>query len=153
MKSKKVDDKVSKNSSDIFGFESRLKQKEGTLNYLERTVKSFYGDQNYNNTWLIFKADYHFFDVSNSRYINYWRSKGINNGTLDGAANSSGKKPDIHLAGETVSVNFSRNYFKQPKIDYNRSAMAMHIVYKLNNKRISSPDYIQVNGLFLEIVN
>ena len=50
MKSKKVDDKVSKNSSDIFGFESRLKQKEGTLNYLERTVKSFYGDQNYNNT-------------------------------------------------------------------------------------------------------
>ena len=51
------------------------------------------------------------------------------------------------MAGETVSVNFNANYFKQPKIDYNGSAMAVHIVYKLNNKRISSPDYIQVNGI------
>ena len=51
------------------------------------------------------------------------------------------------MAGETVSVNFNGNYFKQPKIDYNGSAMAVHIVYKLNNKRISSPDYIQVNGI------
>ena len=33
---KKVDDKVKKNSTDIFGFESRLKQKEDTLNDLER---------------------------------------------------------------------------------------------------------------------
>ena len=33
---KKVDDKVSKNSTDILGFESRLKQKEDTLNDLEK---------------------------------------------------------------------------------------------------------------------
>ena len=26
--------------------------------------------------------------------------------------------------------------------------MAIHIVYKLKNKRISSPDYVQANGLF-----
>ena len=32
---RKVDDKVSKNSTDILGFESRLKQKEDTLNGLE----------------------------------------------------------------------------------------------------------------------
>ena len=122
------------------GFESRLKQ--GTLNYLERTVQSFYDDQYYNNSCLTFKADYHSFDVSNSRYIDYWRSKGI----FDCAANLSGKKPDE--TGETVSVNFNGNYFNQPKIDYNRSAMTIHIIYKLNNKRISSPDYTQVNGLF-----
>ena len=36
MKFKKVDVKVTKNSIDILGFESRLKQKEGTLNDLER---------------------------------------------------------------------------------------------------------------------
>ena len=36
MKSKKsADDKVSKNSTDILGLESRLKQKEDTLNTLE----------------------------------------------------------------------------------------------------------------------
>ena len=34
---KKIDDKTKKNSTDIFGFESRLKQKEDTLNDLERT--------------------------------------------------------------------------------------------------------------------
>ena len=105
----------------------------------------------YNNSWLIFKADYHSFDFVNSRYINYWKSKGIFNGTLDGVANSSSKKPDIHLAGETVSVNSNRNYFKQPKVDYNRSAIAIHIVYTLNSRRILSPDCFQLSGL-LEIV-
>ena len=59
MKSKKVDDIVSKNSSDILGFESRLKHKKDSLNGLERTAQSFYGDQYYNNSWLIFKADCH----------------------------------------------------------------------------------------------
>ena len=67
---KKVHDKVTKNSSDILGFESRLIQKEDILNDLQRTVQPFYGGQYYNNSWLIFKADYHSFDVSNSRYIN-----------------------------------------------------------------------------------
>ena len=102
----------------------------------------------YNNSWLIFKADYHSFDFVNSRYINYWKSKGIFNGTSDGVANSSSKKPDIHLAGETVSVNSNRNYFKQPKVDYNRSAIAIHIVYKLNSRRRLSPDCFQLSGLF-----
>ena len=53
---KKVDDEVSKNSSGVFGFERRLKQKQDTLNELERTIQSFYGDQYYDNFWLIFKA-------------------------------------------------------------------------------------------------
>ena len=43
------------------------------------------------------------------------------------------QNPDIHLAGETV--NFNGNYFKRAKVDYNRTAMAIHIVYKLNNRR------------------
>ena len=37
---KKVDDKV-KNITDILGFESRLKQKEDTLNDLEREASFF----------------------------------------------------------------------------------------------------------------
>ena len=54
----------------------------------------------------------------------------------------------MHLAGETFSVNFNGNYFKQPKIDYNRIGIAIHIVYKINNRRISSSDYVQVNGVY-----
>ena len=52
------------------------------------------------------------------------------------------------MAEETVSVNFNGNYFKQPKVDYNRTEMAIHIVYKLNNRKIYNPDYVQLNGLF-----
>ena len=40
---KKLDDKVIKNSTDILGFESRLKQKEDTLNDLEREASFFRG--------------------------------------------------------------------------------------------------------------
>ena len=48
MKLKKVDDKVIKNSTDIFGFESRLKQKKDNLNDLEREVSFFRGSYYYN---------------------------------------------------------------------------------------------------------
>ena len=41
---RKVDNKVSKNSTDILGFESRLKQKGGTLNDLEREASFFRGN-------------------------------------------------------------------------------------------------------------
>ena len=121
---------------------------KSVIDDLKRAAQSFYGDQYYNNSWLVFKADYHSFDLVNSKYIKYWKSKGTFNGTLDGVANSSNKKSDIHWAGEIVSVNFNGNYFKQPKVDYSRTAMAIQIIYKLNNTRVSSPDYVQLNGLF-----
>ena len=38
---KKIDDKTKKNSTDILGFESRLKQKEDTLNDLKREASFF----------------------------------------------------------------------------------------------------------------
>ena len=114
---KKVDDNVKKKS---FSNKTSLVHNKSLIDDLERAAQSFYGDQYYNNSWLVFKTDYHSFDFVNSRYINYWKSKGIF------TANSSSKKPDIHLAGETVSVNFNGNYFKQPKTDYNKSAMAVH---------------------------
>ena len=145
---KKVDAKVVKNTSDILNYKTLLDHNKSVINDIERSVQAFYGDQYYNNSWLIFKADYHSFSLINSRYINSWISKGIFNGTLDGVGNSSGNKLDIHLAGETISVNFNGNYFKQPKIDYNRTAIAIHKVYKLNNKGISGLDYVQVNGRF-----
>ena len=44
---KKVDDKVTKNSSDILGFESRLKQKEDLTNELEREASYFRGKNCY----------------------------------------------------------------------------------------------------------
>ena len=44
----KTDDKTKKNSTDILGFESKLKQEEDTLNDLEREVSCFRGNYYYN---------------------------------------------------------------------------------------------------------
>ena len=53
---KKVDDKVSKNSTDILGFESRLKQNEDTLNDLEREASFGRGFCYYNqNSYFLFE--------------------------------------------------------------------------------------------------
>ena len=53
---KKVDDKVTQNITDILGFESRLKQKEDTLNVLERKVSFFRGNYYYNQqSYLIYE--------------------------------------------------------------------------------------------------
>ena len=96
---KKLDDKVKKNITDILSAKTSLVHSTSAIDDLERAVQSFYGDQHYNISWLIFKADYHSFDFVNSRHMNYWKSRGIFDGTLGGVANSSSKKPDIHFAG------------------------------------------------------
>ena len=76
---KKVDDKVTKNSTDILDFESRLKQKEDTLNYLER--KSSFSRGNY-----YFNQQSYFLSESKSKsydrdgeIINSWVSTRIHN--------------------------------------------------------------------------
>ena len=127
---KKVDDNGKKKS---FSNKTSLVHNRSVIDDLERAAQSFYGDQYYNNSWLAFKTDYHSFDFVNSRYINYWKSKGIF------TANSSSKKPDIHLAGETVSVNFSANFLNNQKLIITK-VQWHYIVYKLDNRRILSPD-------------
>ena len=76
---KKVDDQVTKNSTDILDFESRLKQKEDTLNYLER--KSSFSRGNY-----YFNQQSYFLSESKSKaydrdgeIINSWVSTRIHN--------------------------------------------------------------------------
>ena len=54
---KKVDDNVTKNSINISGIESRLKQKEDTLNDLEREASFFRGSHYYNqNSYFLFES-------------------------------------------------------------------------------------------------
>ena len=48
---KKVDDEVTKNSSDVLGFESRLRQKEDLTTELEREASFFKGKNYYLNSW------------------------------------------------------------------------------------------------------
>ena len=79
MKSKKIDDKTKKNSTDILGFESRLKQKEDTLNEVqgeESLGRSFYY---YNQqSYFLFESKSKSYN-RNGGIINSWISTGIHN--------------------------------------------------------------------------
>ena len=70
---KKVDDKVTKISIDILCFESRLKQKEDTLNDLEREASLFRGSYYYSqNSYLLFESKSKSFSKSGGS-ISSWK--------------------------------------------------------------------------------
>ena len=76
---KKVDDKVTKNSTDILGFESRLKQKEDTLSDFEREASFFRGSYCYNqNSYILFGSRSKSFSKSDGS-ISSWKPTGIHN--------------------------------------------------------------------------
>ena len=106
---KKVDDKVTKNSTDILCFESRLKQKEDTLNDLEREASFLRGNCYFNQqSYLIFEPRTFSFKQT-SGGVTQWKSSGTENYSLKtdlrGVANTSGVYPKV--SGETrTSVIF-----------------------------------------------
>ena len=106
---KNVDDKVTKNSTGILGFESRLKQKEDTLNGLEREASFFRGNCYFNQQFYLIYEPRTFSFKQTSSGITYWKSTGINNYSLKtdlrGVANTSGVYPKV--SGQTrISVIF-----------------------------------------------
>ena len=147
-----VDDKVTKNSADILGFESRLKQKENTLNDLEREASFFRGSYYYNqNSYFLFESRSKSFSKSGGS-ISSWKSTGIyndcNNTDLFSANNSNNISATLNQDNR-LGVTFSGNYMKQNKIDYvHGSVVNIYIVYELKNRRISNPDFTVGNGLF-----
>ena len=152
-KVKKVDDKTKKNSVDILGFDSRLKQKEDTLNDLEREASFFRGNDYFNQqSYLIYEPKkFSFKHVSAG--ITHWKSTGIDNYSLStdwrGVANASGVYPKV--SGETrMRVKFSGNYVKEIKSIYPvKPTINICIVYSLdpiNNLR--NIDFTGQNSLF-----
>ena len=144
---RKVDDKVTKNSSDILGFESRLKQKENSTTDLERQKNIFRGESYYNRqTYLLFETRSDSFNYTKSNgKINNWLSVGIHdeNGIdLVGVANlssdpSKSTLPKLTNDSNRLHVTFEGNYFKQDKIDYfHKSVVNIYIVYELKNRRV-----------------
>ena len=79
---KKVDDKASKNSSKVLSYEHKLKQKEDTINDLER-VASYFRGKNYfdsddgTQNYLLFQPMYKYFKTSANGSTTYV-SMGIN---------------------------------------------------------------------------
>ena len=150
---KKVDDKVKKNSTDILGFESRLKQLEDTLNDLEKEASFFRCSYDFNQqSYLIYEPKTFSFKQT-SAGITHWKSTGVDNYSLNndlrGAANISGDYPKVS-GGTRISVKFSGNYVKENKSIYPvKSVMNIYIVYSLDP--VSNPrntDVMTQNCLF-----
>ena len=76
---KKVDDKVSKNSTDILGFESRLKHKEDTLNDLERETSFFRGNYYFNQQCYLIYEPKKFSFKQTASGLTHWKSTGMDN--------------------------------------------------------------------------
>ena len=92
---KKVDDKAKKNASDILAFESRLKQKEDTVNENERGLSFnrgffFYMDQSY----LVYECKMGSFQFSAGK-ISVWKSTGIFNYLGNSNMNAGGDSKGI----------------------------------------------------------
>ena len=78
-KVKTIDDKTKKNSSDILGFESRLKQKEDIVVENQREISFNRGFFYYlQQSYLVYECKVNSFAFNNKEITN-WRSTGIFN--------------------------------------------------------------------------
>ena len=137
---KKVDDKAKKNASDILAFESRLKQKEDTVNENERGISFnrgffFYMQESY----LVYECRRWPFsyDSTNKTKTKLWKSTGTENlsrnSDIDAFGDSGNDLPDLKNDGR-MYVYFSGNYFKQNKVvipKTNFNAINIYCVYEL----------------------
>ena len=113
---KKVNDKVTKNSSDILGFEHRLVQKEYILDDVQRELSFFKGFNYYNQqSYFLFEPKSKSFSRNGSA-INSWLSTGIHNDNkntdLFSVNNPNNNSPTLLNQNNRLGVTFGGNYMK-----------------------------------------
>ena len=134
---KKVDDKSKKNARDILRFESRLKQKEDTVNENERGISFtrglfFYIDQSY----LVYDCKMSSFQFIAGK-ISTWKSTGIfnylGNSNMNVVGDSKIVLPELKNDGR-MHVSLSGNHFQQNKviIPNNNNVIYIYCVYKID---------------------
>ena len=145
---KKVDDKVKKSSSDILGFESRLKQKEDTVNENERGISFTKGFFVYViQSYLVYDCKMGSFNFIAGK-ISVWKSTGIfsylGNSNMNAAGNSKSVLPDL-------KNDLNGNHFQQSKviIPNNNNAINIYCVCELHTIDSSRDDIFTIqNALF-----
>ena len=151
---KTIDDKTKKNSSDILGLESRLKQKEDIVDEVQRenaltSGRDYYRDKMY----LLYECKAFSFRYTSGR-INLWKSTGLNNYSRDSDMDAvfvatTSLPPLIDNGG--MSVRLEAAYFKQMRLlrPNNVNIVNIYIVYlidPISNSR--NTDYTVQNALF-----
>ena len=147
---KTIDDKTKKNASDILGFESRLKQKEDTINENERGLSFNRGFFYYlQKNHLVYECKSSSFNTTNINKISTWKSTGsVSNNMID-VKNASGDLPKLELVNDYY-VHLSGNHFQQIKEDmFNNIMVNIYCVYKLDPISSSRDNTFTVqNALF-----
>ena len=136
---KTIDDKTKKNTSDILGFESKLKQKEDIVDEVQREISFnrgffYYLQQNY----LVYECKINSFAFNGKKIAN-WKSTGIFNYsdyyTMNGNEDAKTNLPILKNNKETY-VLLQGNYFQQNDniiIPSNsKKIINIYIVYKLD---------------------
>ena len=149
-----IDNKTKKNASDILALESKLQQKEDTINENERGNSFtrglfFYIDQSY----LVYDCKLGSFNFTGGK-ITTWKSTGIinylSNSNMNAVADSGGDLPALKNDGR-LHVYLSGNHFQQNKviIPNNNNAINIYCVYQIEPIASNRDDAFTVqNALF-----
>ena len=130
-----IDNKTKKNASDILALESKLQQKEDTINENERGISFtrgffFYMDQSY----LVYDCKMGSFNFTAGK-ISTWKSTGIfnyyGNSNMNAVGDASGDLPDF--TDGRMYVYLSGNHFQQNKviIPNNDNVINIYCVYEI----------------------
>ena len=151
---KTIDDKTKKNSSDILGFESRLKQKEDIVDEVQRENALMSGRDYYlDKMYLLYECKAFSFKYTSGK-INLWKSTGVNNysrdSDMDAVSVATTSLPSLIYNGR-MSVRIEGAYFKQMRLlrPNNDNIVNIYIVYlidPISNSR--NTDYTVQNALF-----
>ena len=126
-KLKKVDDKVSANSSKALSYEHQLKQREGTVNNVESDA-SYLRDKNYfcddgMQNYFVFQPMYQYFkkvidSTDDTVYVHYWQSKGLSDKKINasGTSSSNDQAPILEYGGARKRLKFKGDSLRQNKI-------------------------------------
>ena len=150
---KTIDDKTKKNSSDTLSFESRLKQKEDTINENERGLSFNRGFFYYlQKCDFVYDCKFISFDANINKKISKWKSTGIfdyiSSTNMIAVKNASGELPNIN-ADDDVYVYLSGNHFQQDMQNFNNDIINIYCVYKLDPISSSRDNTFTVkNALF-----
>ena len=129
-------DKTKKNASDILALESKLQQKEDTINENERGLSFnrgffFYMDRSY----LVYDCKLGSFNFTAGK-ITTWKSTGIfnyfGNSNMNSVADSGGDLPVLKNDG-SMHVYLNGNHFQQNKviIPNNNNIINIYCVYQI----------------------
>ena len=107
-KVKAINEKSKKNSSDILGFENRLKQNEHVVNENERGLSFNRGFFYYlQQSYLVYECKSSSFDTTITTIttrISTWKSTGIFSGNMVAAGNTKGNLPNLKNDGRRMFI-------------------------------------------------